>query len=155
MRKLFLFFFTVILILSCGCSKSDVPAHNPADYKRTFNVTEEYYLQLITDILNNPVDYLENNINIEGMFKKENDKSYVYRNGPDCCYPEGVICGLEFEGNTDSLSENDWIKVSGTISYYETNDGYSLILKNCTIEKKETRGLETLSHEHDQDNTNE
>ena len=148
MKKLFIFLSIVLLIFTCGCSKHSAPAHNPADYKRTYNILENTYLQMITDVLNNPYDYLENKINIEGMFKEEDGKTFVYRNGPECCYPKGVICGLEFEKNTDSLSENDWIKVSGTLSYYETSDGYSLILKDCTVEKKDVRGLETLSHEH-------
>lgn len=148
MKTIIAFLSIFIIIFSMGCSRPDEPTHNPADYQRTYNITDESYLLIITDLLNNPYSYVNSKINIDGMFKKDDGKNFVYRNGPTCCYPEGVICGLEFEGNTDFLSENDWIKVSGTLSYYETDDSFALILKKCKIEKNDNRGLETVSHDH-------
>ena len=156
MKKAFMF----ILILSVclgGCSdkkestsqlpqKSEpVVTHNPEEYRRNFNVVEEFYIEMLNDIMANPSSYIDHTINIEGMYKSEDGKSFVYRNGPECCFPDGVVCGLEFE-NSESFSENDWISVSGKLSFYNEDETIRLYLKECTITKPTNRGLETLVH---------
>ena len=146
MKKILLVLLAFLLLFANGCKEKKSQDYNPADYTRTYNVVEEYYLELISDILSNPTEYLGSKINIEGMYKKEGDHSYVYRTGPECCYPEGITCGLEFKNSDDSLKEKDWVLVSGTLSYYEENGEYKVILTDCEVKKPENRGLETISH---------
>ena len=147
--------FVVVLLLfslpfSSGCGKKETqPEHNPADYRSNINVIEETYVEILNTITANPTNFVDSTINIEGMFMTDPDgKTYVYRNGPECCYPENTPCGFEFEKGDTSIEEGEWIKVSGTLSYYTENSYIRLILKDCTVTKPETRGKETVEHVH-------
>ena len=146
MKKIFVFLLILSTLFTCGCTTEDSVTHNPAEYKRTYNIIEESYLEMITDIVSNPTVYIGSKINIEGMFKTEDNRTFVYRKGPECCYPEGIVCGLEFDCKDSSINTNDWILVSGTLSYYQKDNTYYLKLTDCKISKPEKRGLETVQH---------
>lgn len=154
MKKIFAFLLICTLISSAGCKKQEKPQeYNPADYRATVNVIEESYVEILNKITANPTNFVDSKINIEGMFMIDDDgKTFVYRNGPECCYPEKSPCGFEFEKGDVSIEEGDWIKVSGTLSHYTEGSYIKLILKDCTISKPETRGKETVEHVHTAEN---
>ena len=150
MKNFALILMVSALIISSGCGKKESqPEYNPADYRAKINVTENAYVETLNSITANPATYIDSTITIEGMFMTDDDgKTYVYRNGPECCYPDNTPCGFEFEKGGSALAEGDWIKVSGTLSYYTEGSYIKLILKNCTITKPEIRGSETVEHIH-------
>lgn len=153
MKKTILILTLLALITSAGCGKKEkLPEHNPADYRATVNVVEDTYVEILNSVSANPTNFIESTINIEGMFMTNEDgKTYVYRNGPECCYPEKTPCGFEFEKGDISLEEDEWIKVSGTLSYYTEGSYIKLILKDCTVTKPDVRGKETVEHNHQEE----
>ena len=151
MKKTIALSLLFLLTFSAGCAekKESAPEYNPAQYKSRVNVIEETYVEILNAITSDPTNYIGRTINIEGMFMTAEDgKTYIYRNGPECCYPENSPCGFEFRKGDTEIAENDWIRLSGTLSYYTEGSVIKLILEDCTVTHPQTRGKETVEHIH-------
>jgi len=117
----------------------------------SINITENMYVTYINEIYTNTDDYVGKNITIEGMFTSEYYKPtdttyyYVYRQGPGCCGNDGSMCGFEFTWDgVGSLSDNDWIKVTGELHTYEENGATYLTLSASDVSVLDERGAEIV-----------
>ena len=79
MRNLFIIAASILLVITylCGCG-------NEAKTTDEINITEDMYITYISNIYENPADYIGKSIKIEGMFAEDVHDNhvhyYVYRN---------------------------------------------------------------------------
>lgn len=122
------------------------------DYENMITITEKMYVSWINEIYINPKSYIGKNIKIQGMYQVDHLEStgttyyYVYRVGPGCCGNDGNMCGFEFIGNTEGLSDNDWIEVTGVLTEYQENGVSYLTISASSVTKMETRGNEVVAN---------
>lgn len=120
------------------------------EVKVDIEITEKYYVTYVNELYTNPMDYLGQTIQIEGMYKKEywpstgNIYNYVYRVGPGCCGTDGNMCGFEFSMDGFTPNDNDWIRVTGALYMYEENGANFLALRATNVEVLNERGLENV-----------
>lgn len=117
-------------------------------------ITEDYFAQKINSIYYNPELYVGKKITYEGIFELNYDENYkenlayVFRHGPGCSEGEEDV-GFEIipAENIDlgSFTNNDWVKVTGSIVYTYHKGIQFLALEVTEMEVLETRGLETVS----------
>lgn len=122
------------------------------DYENMITITEKMYVSWINEIYINPKSYIGKTIKIQGMYQVDHLEStgttyyYVYRVGPGCCGNDGNMCGFEFIGNTEGLSDNDWIEVTGVLTEYQENGVSYLTISAASVTKMETRGNEVVAN---------
>ena len=65
------------------------------------------------------------------------------RYGPGCCGNDGSA-GFEIDYSGDDLTDNDWVRVLGTLDMVprEGTDYFRLVLRVMQIQKLEVRGSE-------------
>lgn len=122
------------------------------DYENMITITEKMYVSWINEIYINPKSYIGKTIKIQSMYQADHLEStgttyyYVYRVGPGCCGNDGNMCGFEFIGNTEGLSDNDWIEVTGVLTEYQENGVSYLTISAASVTKMETRGNEVVAN---------
>ena len=147
MKKIFISIISLILVITClsGCS-------NSIKSDDTLNVTEDAFLNMITDINNEPASYIGRTIKLEGMFKEDkhnrHSHCYVYRNAAVYDHDHGHEhinkIGLEFDYNGNMPKENDWISVVGILRNSTRNEHNSITLKASNVIILSERGTETI-----------
>lgn len=161
MKKVILSMFLISIFINLvGCNKLEdtnngdssqvVSNINFNSAGNVINITEDMYVTWVNEIYLNTDDYIGKKIKIEGMYSsyfiEEEDTTYnlVYRIGPGCCGNDGDMCGFEFESDEELPKENEWIKVEGTLGYYEVLGEKYLTIKDAKIIIKEDRGSESV-----------
>lgn len=155
MRKIISFLLLIISIaLLVGCDNNkedlqvDININNKKDTKEIIKVMEKVYLDYIYDIYLNKEEYLNNIIEVEGIFTSKYDENsyYVYRLSDTIQEHDGeeeikeVMVGFKFDWNGKIPNENDWIKVIGTL---KENDN-SIVIDATSVEIMKERGIEKV-----------
>lgn len=155
MRKIISFLLLIMSItLLVGCSNNkenfqvDSNSHNKKDTQEIIKVMEKVYMDYVYDIYLNKEEYLNNIIEIEGIFTSKYDENsyYVYRLSETTHEHDGeeeieeVMVGFQFNWNGKIPKENDWIKVIGILK--DNND--SIVIDATSVEIMEERGLEKV-----------
>lgn len=118
----------------------------------TLVIRERMFLSQVTDIYQNYEVYSDKTIVLEGMFAMFYDddgaktQPAVYRGAPGCCGNDGWA-GFRLV-DTDALTlpaENDWIRVTGTLTQREKNGYIGVYLVPSAIEVLDVRGAEFVS----------
>ena len=160
MRKIILLLLTAVILSGCNnASVDENSAAVPQSQRKTMSagsdgvieISERMFIQRCADIFNNPEDYKDKIIRIEGMYTNYLDgdgASYncVYRNTPGCCGDDGMA-GFEFNYDGEMPAENDWIEVEGTLYVKSTgpvSNEIRIIASKLTI--KEERGEEFVNY---------
>jgi len=158
MKKLFISTVSFLLIAFslCGCG-------NNTKTSDTLEITEDMYITRIFDIYENPANYTEKAISIEGVFTANSHDSHkhyhVFRNVPiydkDHGHDHMERLGFEFTYNGDMPQNNDWIEVVGILRPHDENGESSLVIEASSVTVLDKRGAETIKNttatEHDGD----
>jgi len=125
------------------------------EYKSDIVIGENYYDTTINDIYLNPENYMNKNIEIEGMYLENLPWTFVgrYSTSNVCVYcPEGYsYMEYQLKGNIDRefTAKDDWIKVIGTLAKGndETSDFQDYYyLEVLSIEVMNERGVDTVNN---------
>jgi uncharacterized protein (UPF0333 family) len=125
------------------------------EYKSDIVIGENYYDTTINDIYLNPENYMNKNIEIEGMYLENLPWTFVgrYSTSNVCVYcPEGYsYMEYQLKGNIDRefTAKEDWIKVIGTLAKGndETSDFQDYYyLEVLSIEVMNERGVDTVNN---------
>jgi len=148
-------FIISILVILCMLflsyfSNSVINQNNNKDNnKYIIEIKEKMFIQQCIDIYNNPDDYKNKIVKLEGISDIWQDKNsletcyFVYRKTPGCCGNDYGMMGFLFEYDGKKPKLNDWIAVEGTIKV--TNDGNGnengkVVLVLSKLEIKDKRG---------------
>lgn len=114
-------------------------------------IGEKMFIAQCNDIYVNAPDYIGKVISLEGLYKRSEYpfqgrivvEQYVMRYGPGCCGNDGSA-GFEIDYSGDDLTDNDWVRVLGTLDMVprEGTDYFRLVLRVMQIQKLEVRGKE-------------
>lgn len=124
-------------------------------YQSDIVIGDNYYDTTINDMFLNPENYMEKNIEIEGMYLENLPWTFVgrYSTSNVCVYcPEGYsYFEYQLKGKIDRefTAKEDWIKVIGTLAKGndETSDYQDYYyLEVLSIEIMNERGLETVTN---------
>lgn len=124
-------------------------------YQSDIVIGDNYYDTTINDMFLNPENYIEKNIEIEGMYLENLPWTFVgrYSTSNVCVYcPEGYsYFEYQLKGKIDRefTAKEDWIKVIGTLTKGndETSDYQDYYyLEVLSIEIMNERGLETVTN---------
>lgn len=124
-------------------------------YQADVVIGDNYYDTTINDMFLNPENYMEKNIEIEGMYLENLPWTFVgrYSTSNVCVYcPEGYsYFEYQLKGKIDRefTAKEDWIKVIGTLTKGndETSDYQDYYyLEVLSIEIMNERGLETVTN---------
>lgn len=140
---------------SGGGEKTVAEKGNKAEEEDLIDIREKLFVSYVNEIYINAEDYLGRTIRLEGMFKEDRDAAnpekshaFVYRIGPGCCSTDGATCGFEFRWDGPMPQDNDWIRVTGTLESYRSEDPedelYYLRLAATSVEVLDSRGAEQL-----------
>lgn len=83
-------------------------------------LTESNFTRVLYSIWRNPDKYVGRSISVEGFIYRENamaeNQLIISRMIINCCAADTIVVGIaaEYEGK-ESLHENEWVRVSGTI----------------------------------------
>ena len=147
-----LLIMSIILLVGCSNNKENLQVDNKSqdkkDSQEVIKVMEKVYLDYVYDIYLDKEKYLNNTIEIEGMFTSTYDENYyyVYRLSEATHEHDGeekteeVKVGFQFNWNGKIPNENDWIKVIGTLR--DSDD--SIVIDATSVEIMEERGLEKV-----------
>lgn len=98
------------------------------DYIRDGNIViDDNNLELLEDMKNNIEDYLGKNLEVKGFVCKDSllnkNMFMIGRVHMTCCAADSKVIGIlaEYE-DSESLNENEWISIKGSISYTTIND---------------------------------
>ena len=125
------------------------------EYKSDIVIGENYYDTTINDMYLNPENYMNKNIEIEGMYLENLPWTFVgrYSTSNVCVYcPEGYsYMEYQLKGNIDRefTAKEDWIKVIGTLAKGndETSDFQDYYyLEVLSIEVMNERGVDTVNN---------
>jgi uncharacterized membrane protein YcgQ (UPF0703/DUF1980 family) len=120
------------------------------DDKKIIEIKEKMFVQQCFDIYENPDDYEDKLVKIEGIcdvWEEDDETLYaVYRRTPGCCGDDGVM-GFQFTYNgTPTLAADNWISVTASVLLDESEDGYTIITLAATdVTVMEKRGKEFVS----------
>ena len=117
--------------------------------KEVINIEEKIYLSQMTDIYMNTEDYVGRIISMEGyMLPDEEDDDIVgavVRDTPGCCGDDGLT-GISFIWDGDCPEDNDWLKVTGVLTFRCTEEGdLYLVIEADEAEVLTERGREFVS----------
>ena len=124
-------------------------------YQSDIVIGDNYYDTTINDMFLNPENYMEKNIEIEGMYLENLPWTFVgrYSTSNVCVYcPEGYsYFEYQLKGKIDRefTAKEDWIKVIGTLAKGndETSDYQDYYyLEVLSIEIMNERGLDTVTN---------
>ena len=124
-------------------------------YQADVVIGDKYYDTTINDMFLNPDNYMEKNIEIEGMYLENLPWTFVgrYSTSNVCVYcPEGYsYFEYQLKGKIDRefTAKEDWIKVIGTLAKGndETSDYQDYYyLEVLSIEIMKERGLDTVTN---------
>ena len=124
-------------------------------YQSDIVIGDNYYDTTINDMFLNPENYMEKNIEIEGMYLENLPWTFVgrYSTSNVCVYcPEGYsYFEYQLKGKIDRefTAKEDWIKVIGTLAKGndETSDYQDYYyLEVLSLEIMNERGLETVTN---------
>lgn len=124
-------------------------------YQADVVIGDNYYDTTINDMFLNPENYMEKNIEIEGMYLENLPWTFVgrYSTSNVCVYcPEGYsYFEYQLKGKIDRefTAKEDWIKVIGTLAKGndETSDYQDYYyLEVLSIEIMKERGLDTVTN---------
>lgn len=125
------------------------------EYKSDLVIGENYYDTTINDMYLNPENYMNKNIEIEGMYLENLPWTFVgrYSTSNVCVYcPEGYsYMEFQLKGTIDRTftAKDDWIKVIGTLAKGndETSDYQDYYyLEVLSIEVMNERGVDTVNN---------
>ena len=125
------------------------------EYKPDIVVGDNYYDTTINDMYLNPDNYMNKNIEIEGMYLENEPYMFVgrYSTSNICVYcPVGYsYMEYQLDGTIDRIftKEQDWIKVIGTLE--KGNDASTdfqdyYYLKVLNLEVMNEKGLDTVNN---------
>lgn len=158
--------FTIIIMTGCNekVSSENTKADKNEESQEIVKIMENVYVDYVNDIYLDSSKYIGKTIEIEGMFRQEEDENsknhlYVYRltdimehthddeeledshvNEEEHEVQVEAMCGFEFDYKGTLPKENDWIKVVGKL---EEQDG-SLIINADSVKIMEDRGMEKV-----------
>ena len=147
-----LFIMSIILLVGCSDNKENLQVDNNTqdkkDSQEVIKVMEKVYLDYVYDIYLDKEKYLNNTIEIEGIFTSTYDENhyYIYRISETTHEHDGeeeteeVMVGFQFNWDGEIPKENDWIKVIGTLR--ENDD--TIVIDATSVEVMEERGLEKV-----------
>ena len=124
-------------------------------YQSDIVIGDNYYDTTINDMFLNPENYMEKNIEIEGMYLENLPWTFVgrYSTSNVCVYcPEGYsYFEYQLKGKIDRefTAKEDWIKVIGTLAKGndETSDYQDYYyIEVLSIEIMNERGLDTVTN---------
>ena len=124
-------------------------------YQSDIVIGDNYYDTTINDMFLNPENYMEKNIEIEGMYLENLPWTFVgrYSTSNVCVYcPEGYsYFEYQLKGKIDRAftAKEDWIKVIGTLAKGndETSDYQDYYyIEVLSIEIMNERGLDTVTN---------
>ncbi len=125
------------------------------EYKSDLVIGENYYDTTINDMYLNSENYMNKNIEIEGMYLENLPWTFVgrYSTSNVCVYcPEGYsYMEYQLKGNIDRefTAKEDWIKVIGTLAKGndETSDFQDYYyLEVLSLEVMNERGVDTVNN---------
>lgn len=125
------------------------------EYKSDIVIGDNYFDTTINDIYLNPSNYMNKNIEIEGMYLENLSYTFVgrYTNSNLCpCCPVGYsYIEYQLKGTIDRelVVENDWIKIIGTlVKENEDNSNYQnyYYLEVLSLEVMNEKGQTTVTN---------
>ena len=125
------------------------------EYKSDIVIGDNYFDTTINDMYYNPDNYMNKNIEIEGMYLENLPWTFVgrYSTSNVCVYcPEGYsYMEFQLKGTIDRTftAKDDWIKVIGTLAKGndETSDFQDYYyLEVLSIEVMNERGVDTVNN---------
>lgn len=145
-----------VIVLSSDNKKDNVNDNNnnnnedinSASNKVDLVMGDKYFITQLNEIYLNTEDYLGKVIEIEGFPLSNGQYNFVARYGPGCCSND-AIAYLEYEYDTylELIDEKDWIKIVGEICKGKDENGSEYIyIDASSVEKKDTRGVDTVTH---------
>lgn len=154
--KKFVVSIIVIILIGIGITsvinleKNKVEVND--DNEEIIKIMETVYLDYVTEINYNRKEFLGKNIEIEGMFTSNQDKTdfYIYRLSDYIHYDndekhvEEIKSGFRFVYDKNiKLKENDWIKLIGTV---QEDEDKNIVIKASSVEIMKVRGLEKVNY---------
>lgn len=139
-----------VLVVPNGKEKDDNISNN--DVKENLDVLvigDNYYIAQINDIYINTKNYINKQIEIEGfpMLSPQGGYTFVGRYGPGCCADDGyAYIEYEYDKKLDLVSEEGWIKVTGTIKQGIDQGEEYVYIAASSVEIMPTRGLDTVAN---------
>lgn len=124
----------ILLVSLVGCGGDDKGTSEQKDSgnseQRTIELTDKKFINYTMNIHTNPEKYLGDRIEMEGLFStfyldddvdKEEKHYYVFRYGANDSHEDTQV-GFEVKYKGDYPKKNDWVKISGILKSYESND---------------------------------
>ncbi|MGG3574592.1 TIGR03943 family protein [Bacillus gobiensis] len=124
---------------SNGNPPSD-PNLTSLEAKKIILLTNENFLPVLDQIERNLQHFVGKKVQLEGFVYREpdftKDQIVVARFGVSCCTADAVVFGMAANGNSlQSLPNDTWIRVKGTIDVLHYNDSELPVIVDPTIEK--------------------
>lgn len=150
-----IFLLLTVLITSAvsipltGCTEKE--KNQKAEDKGIMEIDTDMFIKKVNELYFNTDEYLGITVSYEGIFKEALEDSEgvthaaVIRYGPGCC---GIDADSGFEVVYDGKmpKDDDWVKVTGILEQYGSDDHKHLQVNCKSIEVLDERGQEQVSH---------
>ena len=129
-------FIPIVLILAFECISLDPTEINDRNFNSSSNETfDEEFLNLV--FYDKSSDIIGKRVKLIGFITDENEELYISRYLITCCVADAKRVDILIKDILlEDLSSNEWVEISGTVNYDESNNSIYLTEVNYNIVEK-------------------
>ncbi len=136
---------SIVLVFLNNNEKNNVDIYESQDEKVDVYIKDNYFVGQINEFYMNYNMYIGKKVSYEGYILYSPAGQIGVVRDYFCCgvdsYPVGLECN---QYNGDKPNENEWVKVTGTLSTATDDQGVYPVLKDAKLEVMQTRGEQTV-----------